>query len=427
MINYFDKHIKELLQGSAIAFSLKIIAACLGMGLNLIITRKLGIEEAGIYFLSVTIITACVNLGRFGTEGTLVREISSASTTSNWILVNSTLRSAIVIVLFTSTMLALTLYFIAPILSKNLFSKPELTNILQLMSFSIVPFAIYMTFSSAFQGLKEIFKSNLILSIIMPVSMIFGSSLIFQIDGVEDFSIIFLISTIVTLICGYLYWKRWELKNKVINYTLMIKKISLTSIPLFKASIFGIIMSTTPMILLGIWGVSADLAGFQIAIRIAMLTTFVLTAVNSIFAPKISSHFTQGEDYLVRKLIWQSTFLMVLFTIPFLFICLFFPVEILQIFGSEFGEYSTVLIILVVAQFINVSSGSIGQVLVMTGNQQLLYKSFMYASIIAVTLSIILIQKYSAIGAAISSSMGIVLTNLLALYYSREYLLKNED
>ncbi len=423
IFNYhIDEHFVELLRGSSIAFIIKILAAVLGMILNIIITRTLGIEDSGLYFLALTVIMLMATMGQFGTDGILVKKISAAYVNNDWAEIKNVYKNSVFLVFIMSLFLTVVLYASASILAESLFNKPELSEIFKWMSLSIIPITLYTLHASALQGLKKIRDSNITLVFIMPVFMILGTLSFLENYGIDGLVIIYVCTSFFTLILGWIFWKNHSRKLKEISAITNISKIMHESLPLFKVSIFGILMSASPMIFLGIWGTEKELGGFQIAFRIAFLTSFVLTAVNSIFAPKLSGHFSRCENYLVLPLIVKATILMVIAISPFLLIIIFFPEKILAIFGDEFEKYSTVLVILAFGQFINVITGSVGQVLVMSGNQEKQKNAFLVATIISVLVGIYAVQEYGALGAALASSSGIIIVNLLSMLFVFRYV-----
>ena len=93
---------------------------------------------------------------------------------------------------------------------------------------------------------------------------------------------------------------------------------------------------------------------------------------------------------------------------------------ILHIFGEEFITGYTVLVILCIGQFINVATGSVGQILAMTNREKLLRKCVVYGTVINLLLNIVLVPNYGMIGAAIATSIAWTITNVMALFFVKE-------
>tara|TARA_B100000212_G_scaffold201429_1_gene151928 strand:+ start:78 stop:413 length:336 start_codon:yes stop_codon:yes gene_type:complete len=89
----------------------------------------------------------------------------------------------------------------------------------------------------------------------------------------------------------------------------------------------------------------------------------------------------------------------------------------MSLFGEEFISGSTSLRILLLGQVINALCGSVGIILIMSGNEEYAKKASFFGALSIVILSFILIPKYAMIGAAIASTLGISFTNFLSYYY----------
>ena len=71
-----------------------------------------------------------------------------------------------------------------------------------------------------------------------------------------------------------------------------------------------------------------------------------------------------------------------------------FAQDILLLFGAEYTEYSRVLVILVVAQLVNVYFGPVGPIYQMTGNQSF----FFFVLLLICIVNIVLVPVAYAIG-----------------------------
>ena len=151
--------------------------------------------------------------------------------------------------------------------------------------------------------------------------------------------------------------------------------------------------------------------------RTAILISFTLLAVNSIAAPKFAALYKQGDTKALQKTVQQSAKLMTLSTGPILLLFLSIPNLIMEFFGPEFIEGTTALRILAIGQFVNVATGSVGYLLMMTGNERLLRNSLLAATLLYVTLNIILMPSFGLLGAAIATAISLVFQNLISAIF----------
>ena len=79
----------ELFSKSVMSLLLKILAAGAALSLNIIISRFLGAEHSGYYFLAITLVTVLAMLSLMGFDPIVTRFVSAYSSKNNWSLVNA--------------------------------------------------------------------------------------------------------------------------------------------------------------------------------------------------------------------------------------------------------------------------------------------------------------------------------------------------
>lgn len=410
-----DGHLRELLFGASIAFFLKISAAGLSFGLNVVLARTLGAKSSGAFFLVYTIIIIISSIGRIGMENALVRFIASNISANNPKKVLGVYRKAILYSLFTATILSVILYFLAPVISQVVFSKPELTRPLMIMAFAIVPLSLLTLHSNALQGMKKIASSISVLSIFVPFFTCLSAIIFVPRYGLDAVTMGYVLSAAITLIIGWVFWQRAIKPFKTYNAEFESKELLHSSMPLFTIVIMNLIITWSPMLFLGVWESSENIGIYSAASRTSMLTSFVLVAVNSIAAPKFASLYQKKDMKTLSTVAINSTKIMVLFASPVLLTFILIPEFILSLFGEQFVQGATVLRILAFGQFINVSTGSVGYLLLMSGHERLMRNNLFFSSMLGIALNILLIPRYGIIGGAVASAIILSTQNLIAM------------
>jgi O-antigen/teichoic acid export membrane protein len=108
---------------------------------------------------------------------------------------------------------------------------------------------------------------------------------------------------------------------------------------------------------------------------------------------------------------------------PIFFVMVMMPVEFMHaVFGNEYTIGATVLVFLSIAQFVNVGTGPVGNLLVMTGNQKIWFKISLTAFLLSIICNIIFIPRYGIEGAAVSTLISISILFLLGLIAVKKYL-----
>jgi O-antigen/teichoic acid export membrane protein len=152
---------------------------------------------------------------------------------------------------------------------------------------------------------------------------------------------------------------------------------------------------------------------YSAAAKTSVWTGFVLQAVNSVVAPVFTTLYTQNDRLGLQSLVttvahwifWPSLILSI--TI------IAFANPILSLFGSEFLAARIPMTILIFGQLVNVGSGSVGYLMVMTGHQNQSALIFGCSAVMNVILNAITIPLFGIVGAAISTALAMALWNIL--------------
>lgn len=92
------------------------------------------------------------------------------------------------------------------------------------------------------------------------------------------------------------------------------------------------------------------------------------------------------------------------------------PEPVLSIFGPDFVAASAALRILALGQLVNLATGSVGTILIMTGHQRISLLNSVAGAVMVVILGLILIPRYGATGAAAAASITMAIRNISATY-----------
>lgn len=102
---------------------------------------------------------------------------------------------------------------------------------------------------------------------------------------------------------------------------------------------------------------------------------------------------------------------------PLLLLFLIVPRWAVGIFGSDFEKGGILLSILVIGQFVNVSTGSVGYLIMISGNGRMMKNNVVFGAILSVVLNVILVSMYGSIGAVIAVALCLIIKNLIAPYF----------
>lgn len=412
----YDTHLQEVLKGSIVAFIIKCIGACLSFLYNLFLARTFGAEDTGIYFIALNVITVGTVLGQMGMENALLRFVAASSSVNNWASVKGAYKKGIIIAMISSALITLFLLLSASWIANVIFSKPDLATPLRWMTISIVPIVLTVLHAEVLRGLKRIRDSIFLQGIFIPLLSILGLYFIGNAYSINGAIWVYCTSFGFAALIGYILWQRATPQLKKVKADFDTRKLFSSSMPLLWVAVLYMVIGSSSTFILGIWGSKADVGSFGMALRTASLINFILIAVNTISAPKFAELYEINDMKSLNATARNSTKLMTIISAPILLFFIFFSHWIMKLFGSDFSEGSILLIILSIGQFINVATGSVGYLLIMTGHEHLYRKNVAVTAVLSIGLNIILIPIWGALGAAIATAICISITNLISVY-----------
>ena len=309
-------------------------------------------------------------------------------------------------------------------ISEWVFDKPELSTILFVLAFAIPSYAIYLITGFAFQGLQKpiisVFLQNISCQLLVIVLLFF--SLFFNMDITAlDLALIFTGSAIFTSLLGVTFWFHRKEARGAVDYSQTSELFS-SAKPIWFAMSMTMVVQWAGQLIAGVYVSAEEVAYFSVAQRTAMLTSFVLVAVNLVAAPRFASISKQGISSELRSTSLFCSRVMIVFATPVLIIMLTFPKFFMGLFGPEYVKAAPLLQILVLGQFINVITGSVGFLLNMTGHEKDMRNVVFLSGPLAIVLCGILIPLYGVMGAAVATSIALASQNLFAVYKVKQRL-----
>ena len=193
-------------------------------------------------------------------------------------------------------------------------------------------------------------------------------------------------------------------------------KLIVMGIPFFVIALADQGMQYASQLIVGALLSPEDVAIFVISMRVGVLCSFVLTAINMAYSPHFAKLFSDGDIAGVLVLLKKSIKYSVILSAPAIFILLFFPGFVLRIFGESYVQGQDILRVIVLGQVVNVITGPVGVLLSMSGHQRSLMWSGLASALVSVGLTFFLVSKYGILGAAVGTALGFIFYSLIASY-----------
>jgi len=409
-----QKEIGQMAKGTMWVGAGDLIANALYYISSILITRTIGAPLYGLYFLGNTIILIGSMVSRLGLDFALLRFVALFKGLTDRQQIAQTINSSLFLSTLFSIVVMIIIFMIAPWLSNSIFKKPELTYMLRIFAFSLPFINIISLTINAFLGIQspklKIYIENLLQPLTKIVLIILFFIVGLRLTGVVIATVL---STIIVAVLSYflLHRKFPELKK---SGSLSDTKPLLTfAMPVFWENLLNYFINWIDTLLLGYFATAKDVGVFGIIFRLSMVLVFVQYAFNAIFSPMISELSGKHELKKLEQLFKLQTRWAITLTLPLLFVMICYRSPILNIFGEHFSDGATALLIMSSGRFFDAGVGASGLVIMMIGKPKINTINSLFILILKIILNFVLIPRHGLIGAAIASSVSIVILDVL--------------
>ena len=419
-IKNLDRHTKEVFLKLSPTIVVQIIGVLARLITSIILGRILGPDGLGEINLINQIITIVMVVSMFGMDHVLVKKISIAHSNNNFNSIGNTIFTALLVNI--SIAIVLTVLgvlgsgFIASFFNNTRLQIPIIIGFI-----IIVPQTIGSIFVSGINGYRKIWQSRLFKDSLTSLIVIIGIGLCLFFDleiTLIKIILLYTIGRLITFMVATIYWK--TLYGPIFVQKFVDKKMFKMAFPLFLVSATTLLASSVDILMLG-WLSDISKVGFYtVASRLVLFVAIFLQITNAALSPKIATFFANNQYKEMSKMVKQVTFLLMIIGLISTLLFLLFGKSLLGFWGSEFSSAYICLIILCFGQFINISTGCSGVLLIMCGYEKIF--SYITGSflILNIVLNYFLIIRYNEVGAAIATTLTIVGENITRVIVAKQ-------
>ena len=430
-----DKDFSELFKKGGLSFLIRIGGQVMGFLLALIIARYFGASGLGDYVLAIIVLRVFAMISKLGVDTTSIRVIASFSSQNKFKSIKYFRKKIVLLLIATTLVFSSIMYFNAVLLASFIGANPEY---IKLNSFLVLPMTFFILHYQSLRGLKKIAEFSFFYRMSETLFTIVSILVIMQFNKdasvpIYGYVTSMCIVSILTFI-SYNYWFNVKSKEGINEQELdlmPLKNILAISMPLMFAQSVQFIMAWTDKLMIGNMMTSQDVGIYHIAFKLSMFATIGLMAINSIAAPKFAELYAKQDFEGLKKVVNQSTKFIFWSTIPLVIIFFIFPEFLLGLFGDKFKIGVTAFIFLSCGRLISSFSGSVGNLLQMTGKQVMFMNILFAGACINVALNYLLIPRDNLFaefgvsginGAALASMISLSTWNLAMVYFvKREF------
>jgi len=395
----------KLGQTSFIQFLSRMVASLLGFIATIYFARLLGAEPLGIYNLVLGIVSWLGIIGSIGLSGAIIKRVSEGKQREQY----ATAGILSIMALFAVLAIGIVLFRSHV---DSYIGRP-VTEYVVLILFVTLSYSIV---TSLLNGLNLVHISG----VLSPIKT--GGRSLLQISavaigfGLTGLYLGYIIGYLLVIVIGSVFvFRQFEKTSRPKKHHFQ----SLFDYAKFAwlGNLQSRMFNYTDILVLGFF-VSSTLVGvYAVAWNIAHFLILFASAISTSLFPEMSSHSTEENPGSVANLVEDALSYTGLFLIPGLIGGAIIGERILGIYGSEFTQGSTVLIILVFANLIMSYQNQILNTLNAVDRPDLSFRANALFVVANVLFNVILIYSYGWLGAAVATTLSVALSLIIAYYY----------
>ncbi|SDR28450.1 Membrane protein involved in the export of O-antigen and teichoic acid [Pseudovibrio sp. Tun.PSC04-5.I4] len=396
-------------RSALIVFTMRILSAALAYIMQVILARWMGASEYGVFIVVWTLVIILSVFSGLGFSVSLLRFIPEYIEKKQYGLLNGLLFSVRFLVLISSTTIAAFGVSIAWLFSDFI------SNIYILPIYLIAICLPMHTYTGMLEGIArandwqlkamapDFIGRPLLVLVFMLIALLLGfpptavTACIVTIAAVWTVTFFQVIMTEVSL-----HKVRHPAPRK-----LEIKSWLLVSIPMLAVDGFFQLITSSDVILIGLWLPPDQVGIYFAASRTLALMHFVYYAVRAASAPRMARLYHAGDmdglrDFVgsaAKMTFWPTLFMGVFVMVvgPFL----------LALFGEGFTEGTPILYILVMGVLARAAVGPVDALLTLSGHQNSCAKIYASVFVVNLLLNTALIPTFGLYGAALATTLAI--------------------
>lgn len=186
------------------------------------------------------------------------------------------------------------------------------------------------------------------------------------------------------------------------------------TVPLLSSDMVYVVMGWLTVWLLGYFHGTDSVASLRVVVPAAQLNQLVLASFGMLFTPAAARMFARHDREAINGLYWRNAIWIAVVSFPVfaLTFSLAGPLTV-ALFGPEYASSAPILALLAFGYYFNAALGQNGLTLKVFGRVRYVVVLNVLTALVTVAVSLVLIPRFGALGAAVGTCTTLVVFNLL--------------
>lgn len=384
------------------------------------LARVLGAEALGIYALGMTLVAFLGVFNTLGLAQSAVRFVAAYNASRKFAELHALLWRGAGVLLVANAIFGTALLIFGRPVARHFYHLPALVPYLPWFALIMLFSVIAGFYGKVLSGYRDLARRTLIVNFVAgPLVMLVGVLLVWSGLGLRGYLIALVVGSAVSM--GLLILVVRELTPPEARFwshkgTALEREVWTFSAAMLGIGLMEFLMVHVDRVALGFYLKASDVGVYSIAAAVVAYVPLVLHSVNQIFSPTIADLHTRGDRALLGRLFQSLTKWVTGLTLPLAAVIVIFARPMMRIFGHDFEAGWPILVIGTIGQLVNCGVGSVGFLLLMSGNEKRLIKIQGVMAAVMVVLNVVLVPIFGVLGAALAAAItnvGVNVWNLL--------------
>ena len=405
---------RTLLSGTAA----NVVGLCVGVavafGTQILLGRTLLPGAFGIVTVAVQVAFVASAGSRFGMDMAAVRLVAIGRGAAASDHLRSLVDRCALVAFAASVVLAAILAASAPLFG-------DYDRAIALAALGIPFIALTSVYLGATRGLTQMRQTLYVFWIGQPVAWIVLAGIAVAAGGESDAVILaYGASWLVASVAAWALWRRETRAFSGRSATNQEVRAALRyGLPRAPAALLAQAIFWADLWVLAAFEQGTELDAYSAAARISQVLLLFLTSLNLVFSPFAADLHARGERERLQELFQRSTRWALAATLPLLIVLFVAADDVLHAFSSRFEIGEGALRILLAGQAVNVATGGVAFILIMTGFTGVDLVDNVLGLGLLVGLAVALTAAFGMEGAAAAAAVSIAALNLVRLVQVR--------
>ncbi len=394
---------------------------------GVIFARLLGAAGYGVYAYAMAWVGLLVIPANLGLPSLITREMAAYQATADWGLLRGLMLWSQKMVWLVSSLLVCVAIGAAWLLLND----KTITLIALYIVLVSLPFAALVRLQqSSLRGLHYVIYSQVPDLLVRPLLLIV-TTLIFFFFAKQYFNVLWvsgiytLTTVLVCLFSSMLLRSRLPRAMTTVTPRYTTNAWLRSTFPFLIISGLYVVTVQMDTIMIGTLRGTEDAGIYAVASQGAGLIRLALMAVHITVAPMIAKLYVEKELGQLQQLLRKGSRALFLLSLPLAAVLIFLGPWLLNIFGKDFTLGHSALVILTLGHLLNTTIGLAPLLLSMTEHEQSTAFGIGAGAVLNIVLNLLLIPLLGNTGAAIASTTGLIVQNLLLTALARRRLKLN--